>query len=68
MLEDKLIVAAHEVEDQIRDEMRNRHMQQNELAELIGEGSSQLNRAIKGDISPKSVVIRSKIYRVLDIE
>jgi len=43
-------------------------MSQVELANLIGEGVQQLNRAIHADMSPKSVEIRQKIYKVLDIK
>ena len=38
-----------------------------ELARLINEKPVQLNRAIHADMSPKSVEIRQKVYRVLDI-
>ncbi|AYM04127.1 transcriptional regulator [Lactobacillus sp. ZJLC28-8] len=43
-------------------------MTQVELASLINEKPVQLNRAIHADMSPKSVEIRQKVYRVLDIK
>ena len=37
-----------------------------QLADLIGENHQQVNRAIKGDVSPKAREIRSKIAKILD--
>ncbi|MCS9990733.1 XRE family transcriptional regulator [Weissella confusa] len=42
-------------------------MKQFELAEMIGEGVSQTNRAINGDNSPRSKDIRKKIFTLFNI-
>ena len=42
-------------------------MRQFELAEMIGEGVSQTNRAINGDNSPRSKDIRKKIFTLFNI-
>lgn len=44
-----------------------RSMSQVELSNLIKENPQSVNRAIKGWTNPKSVAIRKKIYRVLNI-
>lgn len=46
--------------------LMDRGWTQNHLAELIKENKSQVNRAIKGDMTPKSVEIWHKIYEVLE--
>lgn len=68
MPEEKLIQVTHQIEKDIKKSLIDRDMTQVELADLIGEGQQQLNRAIKGDSSPKSVTIRKKIYKVLNLE
>lgn len=68
MPEEKLIHAAEQIKKDIKTALINRDMTQVELAELIGEGQQQLNRAIRGDTTPKSVAIRKKIYKVLNLE
>ena len=40
-------------------------MTQAELAELIGESRQDINKAVKGGTSPKDLMIRKKIYKVL---
>ncbi|TGE67113.1 transcriptional regulator [Weissella confusa] len=56
------------VKKRITDEMWERNdMKQFQLAEMIGEGVSQTNRAINGDNSPKSRVIRKKIFTLFNI-
>jgi len=67
MTEEKLISGAKAITSKIKIGLFERNMSQVELAELIGEGPQQLNRAIHADMSPKSVEIRQKIYKVLDI-
>lgn len=42
-------------------------MKQTELSDLIKENPQSVNRAIKGWTNPKSIEIRKKIYRVLDM-
>lgn len=51
----------------IRDELYERDLSQKGLAEMIGEGESQTNRAINGDNSPKSIKIREKIFKLFNI-
>ena len=46
--------------------LMDRGWTQKHLAELIKENKSQVNRAIKGDMTPKSVEIWHKIYEVLE--
>lgn len=67
MAEEKLMEAAAEIEDSIYIAMRRKHIKQTELAKEFGEYPATINRAIKGDMSPKSVVIRKKIYEKLDM-
>ena len=56
------------IKKRIKDEMWERNdMKQRELAEMMGEGESQTNRAINGDNSPKSRVIRKKIFTLFNI-
>lgn len=68
MIEEKLIIGAKAITSKIKISLLERGMSQVELAALIGEGVQQLNRAIHADMSPKSVEIRQKIYKVLDIK
>lgn len=68
MTEEKLIIGAKAITSKIKIGLLERNMSQVELASLIGEGVQQLNRAIHADMSPKSVKIRQKIYKVLDIK
>ncbi|GKT04495.1 transcriptional regulator [Furfurilactobacillus entadae] len=72
MTEQDLATEVSRISDNIKIVLLRKHMSQVELAELINTNSfpvtpPTLNRAIKGDMSPKSVEIRSKIYKVLDI-
>lgn len=54
------------VKKRITDEMWERNdMKQFQLAEMIGEGVSQTNRAINGETSPKSRVIRTTLISFL---
>lgn len=56
------------IKGRIRDEMFERdEMKQWELAEMIGEGTPQTNRAINGENSPKSKAIRKKIFTLFNI-
>ena len=56
------------IKKRIKDELWERDdMKQWELAAMIGEGESQTNRAINGDNSPKSRVIRKKIFTLFNI-
>ena len=68
MMEEKLITGAKTITGKIKISLLERSMSQVELASLIGEGVQQLNRAIHADMSPKSIEIRQKIYKVLNIK
>ncbi len=54
------------IKKRIKDELWERD-DMKQLAEMIGEGESQTNRAINGDNSPKSRVIRKKIFTLFNI-
>lgn len=58
---------ALEIKKRIKLALIERDMTQVELAQLINEGQQQLNRAISGDMTPRSLEIRQKIYKVLNI-
>ena len=66
MSDEKLVSAAKETEKQIKIGLLKLGLQQKELAKVINESTPQINRAIKGDISPKSMVIRNKIYTLFE--
>lgn len=55
------------VERQIKMKLLERSMTQVELSNLIAENPQSVNRAIHGANNPKSIEIRKKIYRVLDM-
>ena len=68
MSDEKLVSVAKETEKQIKIGLLKLGLQQKELAKVINESTPQINRAIKGDISPKSMVIRNKIYTLFKNE
>lgn len=68
MSDEKLVSAAKETEKQIKIGLLKLGLQQKELAKVINESTPQINRAIKGDTSPKSMVIRNKIYMLFKNE
>lgn len=57
--------AANAITRIIKNGLNNKSMSQVELSKLIGEGPQQINRAVHGDLSPKSITIRQKIYKVI---
>lgn len=65
--EQALHKSTEDVETQIKMKLLGRHMTQVELSNLIKENPQSVNRAIHGYTNPKSVEIRKKIYRVLDM-
>lgn len=67
MTEQNLVDGAKAITNRIKMRLLEKDMTQVELASLINEKPVQLNRAIHADMSPKSVEIRQKVYRVLDI-
>ncbi|WP_334427288.1 MULTISPECIES: transcriptional regulator [unclassified Levilactobacillus] len=68
MTEQNLVEGAKAITNRIKMRLLEKDMTQVELASLINEKPVQLNRAIHADMSPKSVEIRQKVYRVLDIK
>lgn len=68
MVEEQLINAAEEVSKKIKIALIEKGLSQVDLARILNVGTPQLNRAIKGDLSPKSIAIRKRIYHLLDIK
>jgi len=68
MSDEKLVSAAKETEKQIKIGLLKLGLQQKDLEKLIHEKTPQINSAIKGSISPKSIVIRNKIYALFEKE
>ena len=67
MTEEKLMDEVAKMRETIKIGLLRKRITQVKLSEMIGEGTVQVNRAINGDMSPKSSEIRQKIYKVLDI-
>ncbi|KRK64326.1 hypothetical protein FC72_GL000491 [Companilactobacillus tucceti DSM 20183] len=67
MTEEKYAEAAYEVESSIKIALLKNHMTQRELADEIDANPQQLNRAIKGDMTPKSRELREQVARVLNL-
>lgn len=67
-MEQELAQSAKEVKKQIKLNLIKKGMTQVKLADAIGEGPVQLSRAINGDMSPKSVFIRKKVYKALGMK
>lgn len=68
MSEETLIKGAQSIKVKIKMALIQREMTQVELSKLIRENPQQVNRAISGDMSPKSLEIRQKVYKVLGIK
>lgn len=68
MVEEQLINAAKEVSKRIKIALIEKGLSQVDLARILDVGTPQLNRAIKGNLSPKSIEIRKRIYHLLDIK
>ena len=66
--EEQLEQARKAVERQIKMALVQKPMTQAELAKLIGESRLEINKAVKGGTSPKDLMIRKKIYKVLDMK
>ena len=66
MSEQKLIDAAMEIRDSIKMGLLKKHISQVQIGKMIGEGEAQVSRAVNGDMSPKSVAIRQKIYEIIE--
>lgn len=67
-VEEKLEEAQRAVERKIKLALLDKSMTQAELANLIRESRSDVNKAVKGGTLPKDKEIREKIYQVLGIK
>jgi len=67
-IEEALEETKKEVERKIKFALLDRGMTQKQLSDLINENRQQVNRAIKGDTTPKSKEIRNKIYQLFNIK
>lgn len=67
-VEEKLEEAQQAVERKIKLALLDKSMTQAELANLIRESRSDVNKAVKGGTLPKDKEIRKKIYQVLGIK
>ena len=67
-IEEALEETKKEVERKIKFALLDRGMTQKQLSDLIKENRQQVNRAIKGDTTPKSKGIRDKIYQLFNIK
>lgn len=65
MPEEKIAEVAYELESSIKIALIKNHITQRELAEQIHANPQQLNRAIKGDMTPKSRELRKQIEKIL---
>jgi len=68
MSEQQFAKVAYDIERSIKIALLNRDMTQKELAELINANPQQLNRAIKGDMTPKSRELREQVAEILHME
>lgn len=64
----KLNEAVSNLEKSIKKRMIERNFTQIELAKMIGVGRSSVSTAISGGSSPKSKMIRKKLYKILEME
>ena len=67
-IEEALEETKKEVERKIKFALLDRGMTQKQFSDLIKENRQQVNRAIKGDTTPKSKEIRDKIYQLFNIK
>lgn len=67
MPEQQFAEVAYDIERSNKIALLDRDMTQKELAELIHANPQQLNRAIKGDMTPKSRELRKQVARVLNL-
>lgn len=66
--EETLVAGAKEIKNKIKVALIEHDMKQTELADLMNENPQQLNRAIAGDMTPKSLEIRKRVYKILGIK
>ncbi len=67
LTEDLVVQGAEKIKKQIKTSLAKRDMTQVELAKLIKVNPQVLNRAIHGDMSPRSRQIRTQVYKILDL-
>ncbi|NVY95929.1 XRE family transcriptional regulator [Lactobacillus sp. DCY120] len=67
MSDQQLLEAAEEVEIQMKVALLTHRITQREMAKMLHTGPQQVNRAIKGDMSPKSRRIRKQMKKILNI-
>ena len=67
-IEEKLESAKKMVEREIKLALIEQNMTQTDLAKITGEIRSEINKAVKGNTSPRSTEIRKKIYKILGME
>ncbi|WP_288532030.1 transcriptional regulator [uncultured Secundilactobacillus sp.] len=67
MTEEILANGAHEIKRKIKGALLDRDMTQVELAGMLKVNPQVLNRAIHGDMSPRSIEIREQVYKLLGI-
>lgn len=60
--------ASADVEMAIKEKLLKRHMKQKDLAKLLKTTPQWINRAVKGQNTPKANRIRKEIYQVLNIQ
>lgn len=63
-----MIAGAKAIKSKIKVALIERDMTQVELSNLLNENQQVVNRAIAGDPTPKSLSIRKRIYKILDIK
>ncbi|RHW49699.1 XRE family transcriptional regulator [Bombilactobacillus bombi] len=68
MSDQQLLDIAEQLEAKFKVALLTHHITQKEMASMLGTGPQQVNRAIKGDMSPMSRSIRDRMKRLLDIE
>ena len=67
MPEEMLVEGIKENSKHIKMALMDRGMTQVELAKMLSTNPQVLNRAIQGDMSPRSLELRKRINRVLGI-
>lgn len=69
MAEEKMLEqAAADIEKRIKTALIDHGMTQVQLADLLNLSPQWVNRAIKGQNTPKAINIRKKIYKVLGLD
>ncbi|WP_125570489.1 helix-turn-helix domain-containing protein [Lacticaseibacillus songhuajiangensis] len=65
MPEQVLQRAAKDVKVSIKNKLNEREISQRQLAEMLGVGETILTNAIRGDVSPQAIRLRTDIYKIL---